>query len=252
VSSEPTTRPARQALRRISGFEYAEHTFLGDAITLQLPNNQSTMAVKLPFSLPNGLVVTYGQINGLAGDFYGTTNPISDGSTLTDQYSRFSAAWATLALDTARQPGEAQSILQILLNEVQMINKALQQGVLPSSVYAELPDETASFEVLTITRPATQPSYLGLAKINWDHFGADARTAYNAGHYAALQVAIANKTEQALLGAYAMNAFADHFLEDSFSAGHARTPRRQLHSTSGDADLCAKVSIAPADIPACW
>jgi hypothetical protein len=125
---------------------------------------------------------------------------------------------------------------------VTAINNALEKGIDPSSVYATLPDETANFEEITISRPSDQPSYLGLAKINWDHFGADARTAYNAGHTMALQEATKGKDPKYLISAYTMNAFADHFLEDSFSAGHTRTPRRQLHSESGDADLCAKVS----------
>ena len=56
------------------------------------------------------------------------------------------------------------------------------------------------------------PSYLGLARINWDHFGEDARAAYNAGHATAIQKAISGDLE----GAYTLNAFADHFLEDSF------------------------------------
>jgi len=46
-----------------------------------------------------------------------------------------------------------------------------------------------------------------------------------------------------LLAGYALNAFADHFLEDSFAAGHLRTPRRRLHQggvVGGPADLCAK------------
>ena len=56
------------------------------------------------------------------------------------------------------------------------------------------------------------PGYAGLAQINWDHFGDDARTAYNAGHATAIQRAIDGDLE----GAYALNAFADHFLQDSF------------------------------------
>ena len=41
-----------------------------------------------------------------------------------------------------------------------------------------------------------------------------------------------------------MNAFADHFLEDSFSAGHIRTPRRALQGTVNFFyDLNAKVSV---------
>jgi hypothetical protein len=43
--------------------------------------------------------------------------------------------------------------------------------------------------------------------------------------------------------AYAMNAFADHFLSDLFSAGHLREPRREIYETSYigvTANLCAK------------
>ena len=224
------------------GFEYAEHGFIGDTITLKLPNNQSSVGEKYPFTLPNGLSVTYGEINGLAGDFYGTTLPISDGPTAKDQGDRFQAAYTTLAQNQARQPGEANKILGILQNEVDKINQALEDGIDPSTIYPTLPDETLNFQAITLMRPSDQPSYLGLTKINWDHFGADARTAYNAGHTMALQQATRGQDPQNLITAYSMNAFADHFLEDSFSAGHTRTPRRQLHSASGDADLCAKVS----------
>lgn len=187
-------------------------------------------------------MVTYGQINGLAGDFYGTTMPISDGSTPADQGDRFVAAYNTLAQNPAgRQPAEAQDILAVLQEEVTAIEKALSEGMEPSEAYASLPDHTAKFQQLTVMRPNDQPSYLGLAKINWDHFGADARTAYNAGHTIALNQAIKSTDPANLLKAYAMNAFADHFLEDSFSAGHVRTPRHQLHGSAGTADLCAKV-----------
>ncbi|KAI9800895.1 MAG: hypothetical protein M1833_003031 [Piccolia ochrophora] len=234
-------RPDVPKMKSEPGFEYAEHGFIGDTITLTLPNGQSSVAVKYPFKLPNGLSVTYGQINGLAGDFYGTTKPISDGTSPKDQGTRFQAAYETLALNKAsRQPAEAQSILVILQKEVAAINEALKKGIDPSSVYAKLDDETWSLQDKTLRRPSDQPTYIGLAKINWDHFGADARTAYNAGHTMALQQAIQGSDPQNLFTAYTMNAFADHFLQDSFSAGHLRTPRRQLHSTSGDADLCAK------------
>lgn len=223
------------------GFEYAEHGFLGDAITLSLADGSTSLAEKVPFTLPNGLSITYGQINGLAGDFYGTSNPISDGKTQQDQNDRFLAAWQTLATDTTRQPAEAQALLKILASEVAAIDAAIQAGQDPSAAYAQLPDATAQFEQITFSRPSGEPGYLGLAAINWDHFGADARVAYNAGHLVALQQAAKGKTPDNLLRAYTMSAFADHFLEDSFAAGHARTPRRQLHSTAGDADLCAKV-----------
>jgi len=45
--------------------------------------------------------------------------------------------------------------------------------------------------------------------------------------------------------AYAMNVFSDHFLEDSFAAGHIRVPREILHGGKlrPEKDLCAKVSF---------
>ena len=230
-------------LTQFQGFEYAEHGFLGDNIVLKLDNGQSSPASQLPFTLSSGLQVTYGQINGLAGDFYGTSRPISDGATFSDSCDRFRDAWATLALDRSRQPAEAQKILRVLQEEVNKINEALADHVEPSTVYATLPNQTATFMAITFSRPKNEPSYLGLARINWDHFGEDARTAYNAGHTLALQKALEGRTIQALLEAYAINAFADHFLQDSFAAGHTRTPRRSLHSKSGDADICAKVSM---------
>ncbi|KAF2014386.1 hypothetical protein BU24DRAFT_481845 [Aaosphaeria arxii CBS 175.79] len=218
-------------------FEYAEHSYLGDALTLAWNDGNSYVAKNKPFSLPNGLTLTYGQINGLAGDFYATVNPISDGKDLQDQIARFKAAWHWLAIDTTRNPKEARDILGYLNKEVEMVQAALDKGQDPSTVYPEIPDVTAELQILTVTRPAECPSYLKLAQINWDHFGVDARTAYNACHSAALSVAAGGD----LLLGYAMNAFGDHFLQDSFAAGHMRTPRRKLHDTLGDADLCAKM-----------
>ncbi|KAK3392833.1 hypothetical protein B0H63DRAFT_498351 [Podospora didyma] len=117
-----------------------------------------------------------------------------------------------------------------------MVQEALDNHQDPSTVYPNIPDVNVALEALTLLRPAECPSYLGLAKINWDHFGQDARTAYNACHSVALQVAASGD----LKTAYAMNAFGDHFLQDSFAAGHMRTPRRKLHDSVGAADLCAK------------
>lgn len=46
--------------------------------------------------------------------------------------------------------------------------------------------------------------------------------AYTASHYTALQQAAKGNPDNLFLG-YAMDAFAGHFLENSFSAGHTRT-----------------------------
>jgi hypothetical protein len=211
---------------------------LGDSLVLEGPDG-ADLPPLYNFTLPNGLAITYGEINCLAGDFYGTYNPISDGTTLDDQIARFQAAYALLATDTSRQPAEARAILSEATAERNAFAAAVASGSDPSAAYAALPDSTAKYELITVTRPLNQPGYLGLAAINFDHFGADARTAYNAGHTAALRRAAAGD----LLGAYTLNAFADHFLEDSFAAGHLRTPRRFLHDAGplgGAADLCAK------------
>ncbi|KAI5827931.1 fucose-specific lectin [Schizophyllum commune Tattone D] len=218
-------------------FEYAEHSYIGDAIMLTLANGSRVPARNHRFTLRNGLSVTYGQINGLAGDFYGTTNPISDGRTPQDQSTRFLAAYNKLAEPSSRQPQEARDILAVLQTEVDAVNEALQHHSDPSIAYAKLPGVNTKLETLTIGRPSDFPSYLGLARINWDHFGQDARSTYNAGHLLALQTAVNGDLSRA----YTINAFADHFLEDSFSAGHLRTPRRGLHGTVDlFADMCAK------------
>ena len=147
------------------GFEYAEHSFLGDSIILTLAGRKTVVAKEHQFGLPNGLHLTYGEISSLAGDFYGTKNPISDGASLQDQSKRFSDAYATLANPGPRQPQEANLILSVLQKEVDAINKALQDHEDPSTVYSRLPDETATLEKITWGRTDI-PGYLGLTQIN--------------------------------------------------------------------------------------
>ena len=194
------------------------------------------------FRFPNGLVLTYGQINALAGGFYGTYKPISDGKSDEDRSARFLLAYGTLADGGPRQPKEANEILAVLQAEVDAVNDALMHHQDPSVAYSTLPDVTLKLEEITFGR-CDIPSYLGLSRINWDHFGDDARTVYNVGHAIAIQKAIDGDLE----GAYALNAFADRFLEASFSSGYLRTPRRLLHKPPPDltADICAKVRTDP-------
>jgi len=224
-------------LTRRTGFEYTEHSYIGDSIKLTLVDGEFATASSHRFRLPNGLNLTYGQINALAGDFYGTHDPISDGRDDQDCSTRFLAAYDTLANGGPRQPKEANDILAVLQAEVDAVNNALMHHQDPSVVYSALPDVTSKLEEITSGR-SDIPSYVGLAQINWDHFGVDARMTYNTGHTIAIQRAIDGDLE----GAYALNAFADHFLQDSFSSGHLRTPRRHLHESPDlTADACAKV-----------
>ncbi|KAK0187037.1 hypothetical protein F5146DRAFT_761862 [Armillaria mellea] len=75
------------------GFEYAEHCFIGDAITLTLANGGKIAASDYRFRLKDQLSLTYGQINGLAGEFYGSYDPISDGKNEQDQSAYWSYWW---------------------------------------------------------------------------------------------------------------------------------------------------------------
>ncbi|KAL9034607.1 MAG: hypothetical protein Q9214_006971 [Letrouitia sp. 1 TL-2023] len=234
-----TGKPAAKSeLEPFLGFKFAEHGFLGDSIVIRNSTGDLVRAGDWRLKLENGLELTYGQICGLAGDYYGTSEPISDGSSLDDQVRRFMLAFDQLAR-AQRTPKEALQILSILQLEVDVVNEAIKDHQDPWDIYHTLPDVTAKLEYETLGRPAPALSYLGLAAINWDHFRNDAKTAYDVGHRAALDVALQGGKRLEL--AYILNAFADHFLQDSFSAGHLRTPRRALHRSSNPtADLCAK------------
>jgi hypothetical protein len=202
-----------------------------------LASGQKVATSDHKFQLNDQLSLTYSQINGLAGDFYGTYDPISDGKDDQDRSVCFMRAYNTLADGGPCQPKEAIDILAVLQGEVDAVNEALANHQDPSVIYAQLPDVSMKLQLITVGRSGI-PGYLGLAEINWDHFGVDARITYNAGHATAIQKVISGDLE----GAYTMNAFADHFLEDLFSAGHLRTPRRLLHSSMDiSADACAKV-----------
>ena len=83
--------------------------------------------------------------------------------------------------------------------------------------------------------------YLNLAQSNFDHFGVDALTAYQAGHTAAGAGSgrVRRKGDEWLPTRPApearrtrINAFADHFRTDLFAAGHMRTPRRALDNSA--------------------
>ena len=105
-------------------FEYAEHCFIGDAITLTLADGRKVAASEHKFKLGNQLSLTYGQINGLSGDFYGTYDPISDGKDAKDQSDRFLRAFNTLADGGSRQPKEAMDILAVLDRKSTRLNSS--------------------------------------------------------------------------------------------------------------------------------
>lgn len=259
-------RPTRDALGRVR-FEGAEHTALGDSALLRFQKGDSGIpAYKVQLVLPNKLRLTYGQIVALGGDFYGIPDePISDGKTLDDRIHRFVKAYNTLAT-----PGEAASqampILEAMQKEIAAVNATLAQGEPASSAYEALGD-TLSKQWNVITGGGSVISdwyplgrYLQLSSINWDHFGEQAIMAYQAGHTQALREAVLvgigsppSARRESLSWAYAMDAFACHFLSDVFSAGHIRSPRKQLAATvKGPSGLAGVLTRAMHDEDSHW
>jgi hypothetical protein len=250
--------------RPVAFFEGAEHNSIGDNIFLYFPNQPPQLAGTVPLSLPNGLQLTYGQIVALGGDFYGVPDePISDGTTPQDRVQRFTNAFNSLATAQGAVT-EMPQIWAVMTTEVNAVNQALLNGQSPAAVYRQLGDSlSGQWNVITgggsfVTNLYPLGRYLELAAKNWDHFGNHAVLAYQAGHAAALQQAItagnASGQQQiaALQLAYAMNAFADHFLSDLFSAGHTRTPRKELYNTVTPQDLGSLLSRYMHDEDNLW
>ncbi|WP_323160029.1 phospholipase [Pseudomonas fluorescens] len=228
-------------------FEGAEHTAVGDNTRLRFVEGaEPVLAQNVPLHLPNGLALTYGQVLALGGDFYGIVDrPINEGSTPADRLQRFTAAFDSLAALPASK-AEATQVLAIMQKEIDAVKQAIKEGKQPHEAYDALGD-TLSEEWNKITGGGSFVSalfplgrYLKLAANNADHFGEWARLAYIAGHTAALQTAAAahaSQDELQLQRAYAMNAFADHYLTDLFSSGHLRVPRKAMAAAVTPSDL---------------
>lgn len=233
-------------------FEGAEHTAIGDNTLLRFEAGKAPIvAHEAPLPLPNGLTLTYGQVIALGGDFFGLPErPIADGSTEAERLERFTQAFDSLARLPAAK-AEAEQILAVMQEEIRAANQALKDGRQPHEAYDALGD-SLSARWNRITGGGSFASdlfplgrYLKLAASNWDHFGPWALLAYQAGHAAALQQAVkarASGNERDLQLAYAMNAFADHFLTDLFSAGHLRVPRKALADTVTPSDVGSLIS----------
>lgn len=247
-------------------FEAVEHENIGNKVTLRFPGSggedQEVLSTDRPLRLPNGLQLSFGQIIALAGDFYGVPeDPIIDPSEKPEKIAagrreRFSAAYSTLANgDYKRIKKELDQILKIMTKERSEIEAALESKegkviisdekgdiqMVPSKVYEQLGHkfveewDKAAGGYWVFGVPVIFGRIMKLAENNHDHFLPYAMDAYLAGHELALEkaraAAIAGNLDQkikVLEEAYSTDAFACHFLTDSFSSGHLRTPRREL------------------------
>ncbi len=226
------------ALSYASNFDYSspEHIVLGNEVELAFDATEPGIKGAL-LHLPNELNLTYGHILAL-GDFYGIqSKPISSAVSAQDMKNRFMAAFNTLAVH-AQAVNEVPKILHIMSQERKMVEAALNRGETEEAVYSQAGLEyerqyncVTGGGCLKSTWWLSSGRYLLLAQENYDHFGDDALRVYRVGHELALAAAKqASQTHDVkkLELAYAINAFACHFLSDRYASGHMRTPRRQL------------------------
>lgn len=219
-----------------ASFASAEHIAIGDEVKLFYSANDPGQAGKI-LHLPNGLEMTYGDIIAF-GDLYGNVGqPISRGVTEADRQRLFLSAFNAFA----RSPAvilEATELLKVMHHEKIILEQGLKNGETSEEIYQQIGEDT-NRQYNCITGGGCAPHtwalkpgrFLLLAENDYDHFGDNALIAYKTGHELAEQVAIAaHETNdlQMLELAYAMNAFASHFLSDRFAVGHIRTPRIEL------------------------
>lgn len=233
-------------------FEFSEHRWLGDELRLQghdKAESGNPSAGVNPLTLKNGVSLTYGTINGLAGDFFSITQPICLGSDAKQRGDRFKAAFDSLENG---DPKKVNAILAILKDETDGVTKILtgtddkvDKGKAIHDLYEKLDPELLNPLDLA-SKKGTNPgaSYKDLLKTNLDHFAPNSKTVYDTGHAWALEIAAAGDLKRA----YAINAFADHFLEDNFASGHLRVPRDYMWDTLAK-NVCVNVSSSPPSHP---
>ncbi|KAM3498567.1 hypothetical protein MY11210_009665 [Beauveria gryllotalpidicola] len=176
--------------------------------------------------------LTYGMVNALAGDFFAVADrPISDGTSAEGRQARFSAAFRTLK---DANVASVKRIAEYMAGQQRAYQKFL-DGELSADEWAD--KETSLLGEAFVSGIFEPNGFLALVLNNFDHFAEDARKSYAAGHAVALREAAAGSgTYSGLKRAYFMNAFADHYLEDQFSAGHMRT--RVVHCTKMHDEEC--------------
>ncbi len=230
-----------------AGFVGLEHQEYGD--TVQLHWEPLTKPHPLGrLHLPNGLELSYGDIVALGGDLFGDPSCVISDSKPEQRNSCFKRHFADLALpqDTNNPTVQAIALLSYFSALSKQLEYAREQGQSDWQFYGELGSEfnkqlnrlTGGGSLISSYLPFGQ--YLKLAQVNFDHFVPDSLIAYQVGHRVALGTAqhahalfIEGKLSDASLAlqlAYAQNAFANHYLTDSMSSGHMRTPRRAIHN----------------------
>ena len=193
---------------------------------------------KYDLKLPNGIQLNFGQIVALAGDLFGVPDePIIDHNkqnldTMTWRKQRFLSSHATLAhADYSIVKRELDQLISVMEDEEREMKDAIDAGESinekKSNHFHERYD-TALGGYWLFGIPVRFGRMMSLASSNFDHFTPFAREAYEVGHDLALEKAreashAASESQELILQeAYSIDAFACHFLTDSFASGHIR------------------------------
>lgn len=232
---------------RKAGFANLEHLDIGNNVILKwgnLPHEHINNHIQLS----NGLILSYGELIMFAGDLFGSKEfPISSCSPQ-DRQICFNKQFESLNQKSSNRYENAifqvptyRQYFALLSDEVK---QAKSNGEKEWQFYFKHGSEISkklnrlSGGGSFISDYIPFGEYIKLANVNYDHFYPDALIAYKTGHKLALETAIkahqaesSGDTVQAyklLSSAYAMNGFSNHYLTDSMSAGHFRTPRREI------------------------
>ena len=202
-------RSSRQ--RTLQRFVESEHKLIGD-----LGSTKGPVVVPPELELAPGVKITYGDMVAMGGDWFESVQQITD-----------------LAKIPGPGPGTREEVEYVLTVEIHGKK-----------------DKEEDF--LETTRKAAKARYYKLAASNPSHFlnprdGDTSRTTeervaasesgkpmgaganYHSNHRNALiEAARLGQAKQPINGALLLEAFGNHFLTDSFSSGHLRTPRQTL------------------------
>lgn len=214
----------------------AEHQLLGNSVSLKGLSGDTAE----PLRQANGLELSFGDLLGLAGDFFGAkgSGMIAAGASDAEREKRFLTAYECLAKDEECEP-LVKELLIDAKREKETVLKGMAEGKKAIQIYDEGINSDAHFELDSWwwwKRDFRIKSYANLAAVNIDHFGKAAVEAYSAGHRLAMKTmeeAFSKKDDaeafrKLLLLGYSMEGFACHYLTDLFAAGHNRTPRELL------------------------
>jgi len=216
------------------------------------PKMHSKDANFVPLLSMDGAKLKWGDVMIMA-DFFGVKDkPISSGTTLADREKRFHAAFDKMAQAPKKR---VEQVLGTAEHYARAFDKRYSLGKRSArDIFRQLGVRYhLRFNKIMGGAGGKKDGVLGMemepaeyqSLDERDHYGENARRAYMAGHLAAMRVAAKagaltrfgcrKSCTDSLMRAYAMDAFASHYLANAFASGHIRVPRGVFY------DACPKV-----------